>query len=297
ALVGILSARDLLRLRGSEALRLGDGVDAAADTAALGRAWAALPAMAEALLAEGVASSLVAAVIGSELAAVTRRAAELAEAALAAAGRPAPVPYALLVLGSAGRGESLLAHDQDNAIVFASGEPDGPEDRWFARLGAMMAETLDSIGIPFCRGGVMAREPAWRGSVETWRRRIEAWLERSDPDDLLCVDIFFDARIVHGDAALTASLMTQARARAARAPHFLKLLAASVPEPAAAFGLLGSLRTEDGRIDLKRTALLPLVSDARLLALRIGSAERSTAARLSAIVAAGRGGGADLAAA
>ncbi len=235
--------------------------------------------------------------IGSELGAVTRRAAELAEAARAAAGEPAPVPYALLVLGSAGRGESLLAHDQDNAVVFASGEPDGPEDRWFARLGAMMAETLDSIGVPFCRGGVMAREPAWRGSGETWQRRIDAWLERSGPDDLLCVDIFFDARIVHGDTALTAPLLAQARARAARAPHFLKLLAASVPEPAAAFGLLGSLRTEDGRIDLKRTALLPLVSDARLLALRIGSAERSTAARLSALVAAGRGGSADLTAA
>ena len=39
-------------------------------------------------------------------------------------GEP-PCPYALAVLGSAGRGESLLAMDQDNALVFAEGEPGG----------------------------------------------------------------------------------------------------------------------------------------------------------------------------
>jgi len=294
ALVGALSARDLLRLRTSAALRLGDAVDAAPDTPALARAWGQLPAMAEALLAEGVPAAGIAAVISRELGAATRRAAQLAEAGLAAEGRVPPVPYALLVLGSAGRGESLLSHDQDNAIVFAKGDPGGPEDRYFADLGRRLADILDQIGIVYCRGGVMAREPAWRGSVATWQERIAAWLRRSSPEDLLSVDIFYDARTVHGDAALSESVAAVARSEAARAPQFLKLLAESSPEPPPAFGLLGGLRTDAGRIDLKRTAMLPLVSAARVLALRQGCAARSTVERLLAVSALGQGGAADL---
>ena len=68
---------------------------------------------------------------------------------MAEAGQGAPpCPYAFVVLGSAGRGESLLAMDQDNAIVFAEGEPDGAEDRWFARLGTHVAEILHEAGVP-----------------------------------------------------------------------------------------------------------------------------------------------------
>ena len=55
---------------------------------------------------------------------------------------PAPVPYAVLVLGSAGRGDSLMNADQDNAYVYSPGEPDGPEDHWFAAAGAYLTGVL-----------------------------------------------------------------------------------------------------------------------------------------------------------
>ena len=86
----------------------------------------------------------------------------LAEAELVAEGAgPAPCAYAVLVLGSAGRGESLLAMDQDNALVFAEGEPDGEADRWFARLGRRMAAILGIntdrvISLVFVIGAAMA---------------------------------------------------------------------------------------------------------------------------------------------
>ena len=43
-LVGALTARDLLKLRASEALLLGDAIETAADVAALSAAWAPLAA-------------------------------------------------------------------------------------------------------------------------------------------------------------------------------------------------------------------------------------------------------------
>ncbi len=225
AVSGILTTRDLLKLRASSAIALGDDIDSAATVPELARAFAKLPAMARALVAESVPARGVAAVIAREIGALTRRAAQMAEAQMAEAGQgPAPCAYAVLVLGSAGRGESLLAMDQDNAVIFAEGEPDGAEDRWFAEHGRRMTRILHEVGVPLCKGGVMASEPAFRGSLATWRARIQRWLTRGDPEDLLAVDIVFDFRAVHGRRALAAALWREAWEAARGETAFLKLL-------------------------------------------------------------------------
>ena len=180
--IGALSARDLLRLRAGEAVALGDEIDAADDVHALARAWAKLPAVVSSLLAEEVNARDTAAVISRELGALTRRAAVIAERRMRDAGRGEPMcPYAVAVLGSGGRGESLLAMDQDNALVFADGAPGGAEDSWFEQLGIHIADILHEVGVPYCKGGVMAKSPQWRGSLATWRERIGDWIGRSTP--------------------------------------------------------------------------------------------------------------------
>lgn len=292
ALVGALTPRNLLRQRGSAAILLGDAIDSASGEAELGRAWAQVPAMARLLLAEGVEARQVAAVISAEVCAMTRRAAELAEAALAAEGQAAPGPYCVMVLGSAGRGESLLAADQDNAIVHAGGEA---AEAWCAALGARMNVLLDEVGIPLCKGGVMAREPAWRHSAAEWRAVVAGWVRRQRPEDLLNVDIFFDAVPVHGDAALAGALLAEARAMAAAAPDFLKLMAVQAAGFRAPLGLLGGLRRDGGgRTDLKMGGLLPIVAGARVLALRHGVDALSTPARLREVAAKGIGAARDI---
>lgn len=298
ALVGVVTTRDLLQLRSSAAVALGDDIDCAADVPALAIAWARLPVVARALLAEEVPARTVAAVIACEVGALTRRAAILAEAELAGSeAGAAPCPYAVLVLGSAGRGESLLAMDQDNAIVFAEGEPESPADRWFTALGRRMTEILDEVGVPLCKGGVMASQPDFRGSLATWRRRIGQWLSRSSPADLLNVDIVFDFAPVYGDVAMAERLWREAWSAARDQTAFLKLLAESAGEPAQGLRLLGGIRTEeDGRIDLKRSGLKDVVATARLLALHQGAAHRATQDRLAALSASESGGSEDFAA-
>ena len=196
------------------------------------------------LRAKGLSGREIAAVISRELGAMTHRAAVLAEQRMGEAGRGAPpCPYAFAVLGSAGRGESLLAMDQDNAIVFAEGEPDGPEDRWFAALGAHVADILHEAGVPYCAGGVMARNAPWRGSLATWRARVRDWIRRSNPQDLLSVDIFFDLRGVHGDAALAATLWREGFDLAAGEVAFAKLLAETAGTVAPALNWFGGFKT------------------------------------------------------
>jgi len=198
----------------------------------------------------------------------------------------APCPYALCVLGSGGRGESLLAMDQDNAIVFAEGEPGGAADRWFARLGGIIADILHDVGVPYCDGGVMAREASWRGSLATWRARVAGWIGRSNPADVLSVDIFFDLVGFHGNVALAQEIWRGAFEAARGNAGFAKLLADVAGETPVGLNFLGGIRTENGRIDLKRFGLFGIVSMARVLAVRHHLLERSTPARLAAVGAA-----------
>ena len=280
---GMVSSRDLLRLRAQEAAILGDALDEADDIPALGVAWALLPQAAAALAAEGVSARDIAAVISRELGALTRRAGVLAERKMLADGQGAPpCAFALCVLGSAGRGESLLAMDQDNAIVFAEGLPGSPADQWFAQYASIVADILHEVGVPYCTGGVMAKNEAWRGSMETWRGRVADWIARSNPADLLSVDIFFDLVGVHGDAALASELWRAGFEMARGNAGFAKLLAEASGQVAPGITMLGGIRTEEGRIDLKRAGLFGIVTLARVLAIRHHWLERSTPARLAA---------------
>jgi len=292
---GIVTSRDLLRLRAQEASILGDGLDQANDVPALGAAWARLPQACAGLIAEGVGARDIAAVISRELGALTRRAGVLAERRMKADGHGTPpCSYALCVLGSAGRGESLLAMDQDNAIVFAEGAPGEAADRWFAQLGDIIADILHEVGVPYCDGGVMAKNEQWRGSMATWRARIAGWITRPDPSDLISVDVFFDLAGVYGDAALASQLWHAAFDAAAGNASFAKLLADAADGVRPGLTFWGGFSTENGRIDLKRAGLFGIVTTARVLAICHHLLERSTPARLEAIGGLDRGGRTDL---
>ncbi|KAB2849442.1 MAG: DNA polymerase III subunit epsilon, partial [Hyphomicrobiaceae bacterium] len=277
------------RHRATTAMMLGDRIDTAQDVATIAQAWSQLPLMARMLLDEQVDARVIAAVISSEIAAITRRAAQFAEGKLAAEGLGGPpVPYSLLVLGSGGRGESLLAADQDNAIIYAEGEPGGPEDRWFERLGKETSSALDAIGIHFCKGGIMASNAAWRMSRARWLATVDRWVSRQRPEDLLNVDIFFDAISVHGEMRLAEEVIAKAYDAARRTPPFLVLLTENARGWSVPLSMFGKLKTDTGgRLDLKMHGLLPLVSGARLLAIKHGVRARSTPDRIAAVSAIG----------
>jgi signal-transduction protein with cAMP-binding, CBS, and nucleotidyltransferase domain len=286
--VGMVTARELLALRSGHALALGDALDVAMTPADTAAALDQLPALSLALAREGVGALEIAAVIAGATRDATRRAAELAEAELAAEGRPAPARWAMLVLGSAGRGETLLAPDQDNAVVHDGDADDPAIDGWFAELGRRVADHLDRAGLPYCKGGVMAREQDWRGSLSAWRERVGRWTRRADGADLLNADIFFDCACAHGDAGLVEELRRDAVEAARQSPPFLLRLALALERPARPVGWFGRIKTVDGRIDLKWFGLLPIVAGFRTLALKHGVTATATSARAAALVAAGR---------
>ena len=282
-IVGGLNARDLLQQRGGDAVSLGDSIEAAATPAELGQIWPALTTVVRGLMREDVNPADIAAVISRELRALTRRACEIAEREMTESGQgPPPSPYAMLVLGSGGRGESLLAMDQDNAIIFAAGEPGGIADKWFAHLGQRVADILNEVGVVYCAGGVMGANAGWRMDVAGWRKTVGGWIRRTQPTDILNADIFFDAVPVHGAPALGESLHEEALEAARGSRTFLQSLSMNAADFKIPLGLFGRFQAKDGRVDLKKGGIMPIFSTARVIALRYGIAARSTAGRFEA---------------
>ncbi len=209
-------------------------------------------------------------------------------------GEP-PVPFALIVMGSAGRGESLLAPDQDNGFILADYD-DGAHariDAYFVALAVRFTQLLDAIEFPLCLGNVMATNPVWRKRISEWRKQIAVWLRRRTETQLLLSDILVDFQHVWGDAALSQALRRHIMQAIAESPTFVKDLFTIEADHGAALGWFGRLRSErdkqdrPGMINLKLRGSLPLVEAARLLSLRAGLPETSTLARLDGLVAKG----------
>lgn len=283
-LAGVLSSRDFLKFRAGAAVDLQARIENARTSADLAGAWSRTAVIASALLDEETDTRVIAEIISGILCSITASACRMALCEMEAEGRGAPpVPFAVMVLGSGGRGESLLAADQDNAIIFSKGAPDGPEDSWFAAFAEKFTDHLHTAAIPLCKGGVMARNPAWRGSAETWRERIGGWVSKARPQDLLNVDIFYDLRAVYGEERLVTELAAHVWKKGAERVEFAKLLGESVRNVANPFTIFGGFRQDNGRLDLKLHGLFPISALARALAIRHHLPHASTRARLEAL--------------
>ena len=279
-LVGMVTAHDIFGHHTGDGVALGREIETASSPAELGRVWSGLSTVVGSLIGETIEPRDVTAIISREIRALTAKACQLAEAEMFASGQNAPpVPYAMLVFGSGARGESMLAMDQDNGIIFENAPVNGA-GQWFLKFGKRTSAILDEAGVRYCDGGVMGSNPEWCQDDPGWRNTIAHWLSRTEPEDLLHADIFFDLMPVHGDSRLAEKLRTQAIQSARNALPFLRRLAMQATSFRSPTGWFGRWNLERGRVDLKQSGIMPIFSAARVVALQFGITSRSTAGRL-----------------
>ena len=218
----------------------------------------------------------------------------LAEMAAAGRGDP-PLRFAVIVMGSIGRSENYIRPDQDVGMILAD-YPDaehGRIDPWFIDLAERLADASDAVGFPYCKGGVMARNPLWRKSLSQWRAQIDLWINGGNDNFIRLADIFFDFAPTYGDPALASALRDHVTDRLKGNSRFLKAMCWIDDDRKVALGLFNRFITEraddghKGEINLKFTGTLPLVEAIRILALREGIAVTSTLARMAALHDAG----------
>lgn len=205
-------------------------------------------------------------------------------------GEP-PVGFSLIILGSGGRGENFLFPDQDNAFILDD-YPDSEHayiDPFFVELAERMTQDLDAVGLPLCKGFVMATNPVWRKTLSQWRGQVTYWMNSRSPATLRYCDIFFDFAHAFGRAGYAEDLREFVTEMGVRNPGFVKDMFSIQKDHAVALGWFGRLLTETDRegrtglIDLKYNGTLPLVEAARLLALQRGIDSTSTLGRLKGL--------------
>jgi CBS domain-containing protein len=203
---------------------------------------------------------------------------------------PPPAAFAFIAMGSQGRQEQTLLTDQDNGIIFATSDrDDSPRvSEYFLQLGTRVCEGLNRARYPYCLGKVMANNPRWCRSLSDWISGFNDWILSTEPQEIINLSIFFDFRTVHGDTELVHELRRAIHTALANDParynHFAQNALLFKPP----FRLLGNIylgggATEHaGEINLK-DAMLPIVSFARLYALRHQVSQTNTLERIETL--------------
>ena len=253
---------------------------------------AAQVGIAEILLADNVSTGDIQILLSHVNNDIYRRLTDMNVSAMTDEGiSPPPVEFAVIVMGSGGRGENFLVPDQDYGFVLA----DYPEDRhdeidpWFVDLAERLSRDLDAVGLPYCKGHVMATNPMWRKTISQWKDQIDEWSRRAYAIPLLDFDIFFDFRPCRGDPRMPAELRRHVTRITRGNEPFLRALYSADRDHGTALSWFGRFATERkhpdhrGKINIKLHGTLPLVEGVRMLALRDGIETTGTLGRLRAV--------------
>ncbi|MBF0108464.1 MAG: CBS domain-containing protein [Magnetococcales bacterium] len=190
----------------------------------------------------------------------------------------------ILMLGSEGRGEQLVASDQDNALV----ADDSLTPREVERFATAFASALLDLGYPPCPGNVMMNHPAWNGSVASFLARIRSWIDDPTPENLLHLAVFFDARPIAGNFDLFWSLRRNYFGHLPQDQGFHARFAMPTLAFATPLGFFHRFIVEkgsqQGRIDLKKGGIFPIVHGVRSLALERRLKDPNTRRRIQGLV-------------
>jgi CBS domain-containing protein len=289
-LTGIVTLRQLLKLRHPEPLTMIAAIAEAADVETLAGIRKRMPRVAATRLSRAERAYDVAVMLSLVNQDLHRKALDLVCRSL---GEP-PAAFSLFVTGSHGRLENLLKTDQDWGLVIADGDgaPRGPVDEYFATLAEELAKALEAIGFERCPGEVMGVNPVWRKTLTRWKEQLDHWVTAQVEHLGRYMTVFFDARHLVGDADLFARLNDHAFSLLAQHHEVLRILHEEEGHHRVPTGLLGRFITERsgehrGEFDIKRSGLAFVVEGMRILALRHGIRETATLGRIGKLVEAG----------
>ncbi len=286
--VGMITTRDLVSLQTQHPLYLVRQVYKQDSIAALQEVAARMPQMYALLLASGASPEDVARMLSALTDAFTRRLLQLAQARLG----PPPMAYAWICFGSQARGEQGPQTDQDNGLILAQ-VPDAGAANYFEALAHEVCDGLNACGYPWCSGDIMARNPAWRMSLQAWQSCFRGWITTATSQALLHASVFFDQRLVAGDRGLFDSLQASVFEQAAAHPMFLAVLAKQAVAYEVPLGLFRRFvvaREGEHRdtLDLKAAGAMPLTDVLRVQALAAGVREPGCLQRIDALRLAGQ---------
>ena len=181
----------------------------------------------------------------------------------------------LIVMGSEGRNEQIIKTDQDNALVIK----DGVDVNLYRPYMNKLTEHLIDFGYPPCEGNIMVSNPFWCKTVSEYKNETKRWIEAPDMHNYMDLAIFFDSFAVAGDKDLLINLKNDLFQKL----HDQDVFMAYFAKATLAFDTpttVANFMTKVHYIDIKKTAVFPIVQGIRSLALREKIRETTTVKRI-----------------
>ncbi len=190
-------------------------------------------------------------------------------------------------MGSGGRMESFLQPDQDNGIIYEPSKTEDPKkvDLYFEELAKEFTKYLDTAGITFCKGNLMATNPMWRKSLPEWKEQVQDWITNFNEQNLIYVDMLYDFRSVYGKPELADELRNFIFDKLVN-NKILKFLFKNEEGRRAGLTFFGGFKLEKndkenkGLLNLKGAGTLPLVESVRIYSIKHRINKNTTAARI-----------------
>lgn len=287
--VGWISRNKILSEQAQGPFMFIQSVKQALDTEELASKWAQLPAIVHDLLSKGMKAQIINQIVTAVSDAISLR---IIENVIHEMGPP-PAKFVFFVLGSEGRSEQTLKTDQDNAIIY---EDKANEQReivreYFLEFADRVSTHLDRVGIVFCKGGYMAKNPKWTHSLSHWKRNYENWIQESSQETVMQYATFFDCRPIFGDFPLLDQLKDFMGELLEKAPErfFVNMgyNALQFEPPLSFFRGIKTYEIDgEKHFNIKKT-MTPIVDLARVYALHHRVFETNTGERIKALETAG----------
>jgi len=191
-----------------------------------------------------------------------------------------PSAYCCLAGGPLGRQEEMPYSELETILVYA--EDGKSAASYFLGLCRKVAAILVQLGIT--NGDMSFTSHLWRGSLSEWRQRFT--------DGSYDMVPLADLSLIHGDKELAATTLNLVGAVQALNRSTLGVNARRVSTMPGGLDFFGRFRMEKSSghklvFPLEKYALLPLVANVRILAIRDGIRETSTLNRIRRLVEAG----------
>ena len=180
-----------------------------------------------------------------------------------------------IVMGSEGRNEQIIKTDQDNALIVKN-DIDVEQFRPYMN---QMIKCLNDFGYPLCEGNIMASNPFWCKTVSEYKNEINKWIEKPNMQNYIDLAIFFDSFAVAGDKELLINLKDGLFDKLLNKDVFMAYFAKTTltfDTP----NIISNFITKKSNIDIKKTAIFPIVQGVRTLALKEKIKETTTLRRI-----------------
>lgn len=279
-LKGMLTVSDLIRQESTSAVYLAGKVRKARNLDELIEASRKLPELQLCLVNAGGTALHVGNAVTTVTDAFTIRLLKLAEKKLG----PPPVPYAWVAGGSQARMEQSSHSDQDNGLII-SNDMKPEDDKYFEALARYVCDGLNACGYIYCPGNVMAINPEWRQTKKVWKGYFKKWINTPEPMALMLSSVFFDLRLVYGEAELLSGIQKKMLKKTKNNGIFLAFMASNALKHRPPLGFFRDfVLVHDGEhnntLDLKHSGIVPIIDLARIYALAEGVPHVKTIDRL-----------------